>query len=95
MTAFNTAVAATLVTSNPPLKSGRLFTAPMDMAGTPAICLPSGFSPEGLPYSIQFVGRRLSEAVLCRIAHAYEQATSWHDRHPDVSTLRERSTEAV
>ena len=84
MTAFNAAVAATLVTSNPPLKSGRFFTAPMDMAGTPAICLPSGFSPEGLPYSIQFVGRRLSEAVLCRIAHAYEQATSWHDRHPDV-----------
>jgi len=86
MTAFNAAVAATLVTSSPPLKSGRFFTAPMDMAGTPAICLPSGFSPEGLPYSVQFVGRRLSEPVLCRIAHAYEQATSWHDRHPNVDT---------
>ena len=58
----------------------------MDMAGTPAICLPSGFSADGLPYSIQFVGRRLSEPVLCRIAHAYEQATSWHDRHPNVDT---------
>ena len=49
---------------------------------TPAICMPCGFSPEGLPYSIQFAGRRLSEAVLCRIAHAYEQATDWHHRHP-------------
>jgi Asp-tRNA(Asn)/Glu-tRNA(Gln) amidotransferase A subunit family amidase len=87
MTAFNAAVTATLGTSNAPLKSGRLFTAPMDMAGTPTICLPSGFSPEGLPYSIQFVGRRLSEPVLCRIAHAYEQATSWHDRHPNVQTV--------
>ena len=87
MTAFNAAVAATLATGSPPLKSGRFFTAPMDMAGTPAICLPSGFSPEGLPYSVQFVGRRLSEPVLCRIAHAYEQATSWHARHPNVDTL--------
>lgn len=60
------------------------FTMPMDLAGVPAICLPCGFAPEGVPYSIQFSGRRLSEAMLCRIAHAYEQATNWHDRHPDV-----------
>jgi amidase len=63
----------------------REFPAPMNLAGTPAICLPSGFTAEGLPLSIQFAGRRLSEPMLCRIAHAYEQATTWHDRHPDVS----------
>ena len=60
------------------------FTMPMDLSGVPAICLPCGFAAEGVPYSIQFTGRRLSEAMLCRIAHAFEQATSWHDRHPDV-----------
>jgi len=60
------------------------FTMPMDLAGVPAICLPCGFAPEGVPYSIQFTGRRLSEGKLCRIAHAYEQATNWHDRHPEV-----------
>jgi len=59
------------------------FTIPMDVAGT-AICLPCGFSPEGLPYSIQFAGRRLSEPTLCRIAAAYERATTWHTRHPNV-----------
>jgi amidase len=61
------------------------FTMPMDLAGVPAICLPSGFSPDGLPYSIQFTGRRLSEAMLCRVAHAYEQATGWHTRHPAIA----------
>jgi amidase len=60
------------------------FTMPMDLAGVPAICLPCGFSPEGLPYSIQFTGRRLSEAMLCRVAYAYEQATDWRRRHPAV-----------
>lgn len=60
------------------------FTMPMDLAGVPSICLPCGFAPEGVPFSIQFTGRRLSEGMLCRIAHAYEQATSWHDRHPKV-----------
>jgi amidase len=60
------------------------FTMPMDLAGVPAICLPCGFSADGLPYSIQFTGRRLGESMLCRIAHAYEQATEWHTRHPNV-----------
>ena len=60
------------------------FTMPMDLAGIPAICLPCGFSPDGLPYSIQFTGRRLGEGALFRIAYAYETATEWHKRHPIV-----------
>jgi amidase len=60
------------------------FTMPMNMAGTPSICLPSGFSRDGVPYSIQFAGRRLAEPLLCRIAHAYERVTEWHARHPPV-----------
>ena len=60
------------------------FTMPMDLAGVPAICLPCGFSSDGLPYSIQFTGRKLSEAMLCRVAYAYEQATDWRLRHPPV-----------
>lgn len=76
--------AARAAAYDPPLKDTDLFTMPADLAGTPAICLPSGFSPDGLPYSVQFIGRRLSEATLCRIAHAYEQATARHARHPNV-----------
>ena len=58
------------------------FTAPMNLAGTPSICVPSGFSAAGMPYSIQIAGARLSEPLLCRIAHAYEEATAWHLRRP-------------
>jgi len=58
------------------------FTGPLNLAGTPSITLPSGFSTEGLPLSIQIAGARSSEPVLCRIAHAYEEGTAWHGRHP-------------
>ena len=69
----------------------REFNMPMDLAGVPAICLPCGFSPDGLPYSIQFTGRKLSEAMLCRVAYAYEQATDWRMRHPSVQAGRRPS----
>jgi len=59
-------------------------TIPADFAGTPALTLPCGFSEKGLPYALQFMGPRLSEPMLCRIGHAYEEATEWHDRHPPV-----------
>ncbi len=58
------------------------FTFPADLAGTPALALPCGVSAEGMPLTIQFMGKHLSEPLLCRIGHAYEQATEWHTRHP-------------
>lgn len=58
------------------------LTMPMDLAGVPAICLPCGVSADGLPDSLQFAARRLAETTLFRVAHAYEQATDWHTRHP-------------
>jgi len=46
--------------------------------------LPCGASEDGLPHTIQFMGSGLSEPLLCRIGHAYEEATDWHTRHPDL-----------
>ena len=60
------------------------FTIPADFAGTPAIVVPCGVSPGSVPYSIQFLGAHLSEPALCRIGHAYQQATEWHKRHPSI-----------
>jgi amidase len=60
------------------------FTIPADFAGTPTLTIPCGFAEDGRPFALQFMGRRLSEAVLCRLGHAYEGATSWHELHPPV-----------
>ena len=60
------------------------FTIPANMAGTPSLTLPCGAAPSGVPYAVQLLGRRLSEAALCRIGQAYEDATRWHERHPPV-----------
>ena len=58
------------------------FTAPYNFSGHPTLSLPGGFNEDGLPLSLQFVGRHMSEDVLLRLGHAYEQATDWHTRHP-------------
>jgi amidase len=61
-----------------------IHTQPFNFSGSPTLSVPCGFSADGLPLSVQFVGRKLSEAMLCRIGHAYEQATPWHGKHPVV-----------
>ena len=60
------------------------YTKPYNFCGAPTLSVPSGFSKDGLPLSVQFVGSRLHEEKICRAGHAYEQATEWHRRHPDV-----------
>lgn len=50
--------------------------------GLPAISVPCGFSDDGLPMALQFVGKRFSDATVIGAAHAYEQSTDWHKRRP-------------
>tara|TARA_B100000686_G_scaffold314384_1_gene360421 strand:- start:65 stop:1636 length:1572 start_codon:yes stop_codon:yes gene_type:complete len=57
---------------------------PADLAGTPTLTLPCGFSEEGIPYSVQFMGPRLGEEGICRLGYAYEQITDWHSTHPEL-----------
>lgn len=57
---------------------------PANFVGNPAISLPCGFTKAGLPIGLQIIGRKWEEARLLQIAHAYEQATDWHTRHPQL-----------
>lgn len=60
------------------------FTLPADLAGTPGLTLPCGFSERQSPYAVQFLGRKMSEEVLCRIGSAYQSITQWHKQHPPI-----------
>ena len=57
-------------------------TRPFNMTGLPAISVPCGFTPDGLPIGLQIVGRPFDETSVLHVAYAYEQSTSWHERHP-------------
>jgi Asp-tRNA(Asn)/Glu-tRNA(Gln) amidotransferase A subunit family amidase len=59
-------------------------TAPFNAAGVPALSVPCGFTPDGLPIGLQLVGRPFDEPAVLRAGHAYEQATEWHRRAPAV-----------
>ncbi len=67
---------------NFPFARSNMF--PFNMTGLPALALPCGFAPNGLPISLQLAGRPFEEATVLRAGHAYEQATEWHRRRPDV-----------
>jgi len=63
-----------------------IFTIPANMAGLPGVAVPCGFS-EGLPVSLQVMGRAFDEATVLRAAYAYEQAAGWHTHRADVAKL--------
>ena len=53
-----------------------------NLIGLPAVTVPSGFSEDDLPTSIQFMGRPYDENVILSVANAYQSMTTWHERHP-------------
>ena len=60
-----------------------ICTLPVNIAGLPGLSVPCGFS-DGLPVGMQLIGPHLSDETLLRIGYAYEQATQWHEAHPQL-----------
>ncbi|WP_249139203.1 amidase [Bradyrhizobium japonicum] len=54
---------------------------PATLAGVPAIGVPVGFAADGRPMGMQMLGRPAGDLELLGIAHAYDLATRWPDRH--------------
>lgn len=83
-----TAITAPLIEGQDALEQARSltrFTALFNLTGLPALSLPCGFSTDGLPIGLQLVGAPWSEARLLQAAYAYETATPWHKRRPDLA----------
>ena len=59
-----------------------LYTIPINLAGLPGLSIPCGFGEKGRPVGLQIVGNYWSEALMLRVAHAYQQATDWHAQAP-------------
>ena len=61
-----------------------IFTISANLGGIPGISVPCGFSSGGLPIGLQLMGPPLGEAALFQAAYAFEQATDWHKRKPQL-----------
>jgi aspartyl-tRNA(Asn)/glutamyl-tRNA(Gln) amidotransferase subunit A len=71
-----------------------VFTVSVNLAGLPGLSLPCGFDAEGLPIGLQIIGRPLDEQSVLNVAYAYEQATEWHRRTPEICSQRIQNKES-
>ncbi len=68
--------------SPPPPSTVRDHFQAANICGYPALSVPTGFTAEGLPTSIMFLGRLYNEAGILALARAYQERTGWHTRRP-------------
>jgi aspartyl-tRNA(Asn)/glutamyl-tRNA(Gln) amidotransferase subunit A len=61
------------------------FTSIWNALGLPALCIPMGFTADGLPLSLQIVGKPFDEATVLKVGDAYQQMTDWHLRVPPIA----------
>ena len=57
----------------------------VSLTGHPAISVPCGFTPEGLPVGVQIVGRHRDDFGVLQLAHAFEEATGFWKRRPGLA----------
>jgi aspartyl-tRNA(Asn)/glutamyl-tRNA(Gln) amidotransferase subunit A len=60
------------------------FTRPVNYLGLPSLAIPAGFTAAGLPVGMQLIGRPFDEATLLRAGAAFQRATDFHARCPEL-----------
>lgn len=61
-----------------------IFTISVNLAGIPGISIPCGFTSNNLPIGLQIIGKHFDEETILKVSYAYEQATEWHKRKPNL-----------
>ena len=62
-----------------------LNTSVTNLTGNPCVVVPHGFNEKGNPTSLTFIGKLYGEGEMLALAHAYQEATGWHLKHPKLS----------
>jgi len=55
-----------------------------NLTGQPSVCVPHGFDEKGHPTSLTFIGKLYGDAEMLALARAYQNATDWHLKHPNL-----------
>jgi aspartyl-tRNA(Asn)/glutamyl-tRNA(Gln) amidotransferase subunit A len=61
-----------------------IFTISVNLAGIPGVSIPCGFTKSNLPIGLQLLGRHFNEEAILHAAFAFEQATEWHKKRPQL-----------
>ncbi len=69
------------------MATSRATTGLTNLTGHPAVVVPNGFRENGTPTAILFIGNLFAEAKTLRVAKAYQDATGYHLKHPDLDKL--------
>ncbi|NJL23563.1 MAG: hypothetical protein HC895_26580 [Leptolyngbyaceae cyanobacterium SM1_3_5] len=59
---------------------------PFNATGQPAIAIPTGFAPNGLPVGVQLIGRPADEATLISLAAQIEATRPWQQHRPAIDS---------
>ena len=63
---------------------GDIYTVSVNIAGLPALVVPCGFDPDGMPVGLQLIGRPYDESTLLKAGYTFEQNTDYHLSRPSI-----------
>ncbi len=89
---YDAILGSSTLTTAPPInakmsdvfKGGNIIEAAENILGIPAVSIPCGFDSKKLPIGLKIIGNYFDEKTILELAAAYQSATEWHKKHPNL-----------